>query len=397
MSIKEKLLRLRKKATKVAEVTKQEAEKAYRAKLEQVDLNARVEAIIGKYRQTLAERHATDNYLAVKMTTLRNLIEKMAVWYELRYPNDEICRMMYCEPDTPSYTDEILFKSNPYLKEMNLDFSQLEWEKFYNRNAFFRTLSENEKDFVRKPHYGKSVIISEIFIGKVYLSLSNKDMVKSVNCWGTLIGDTALSNDTLLYPGVRVGDLIGLHIEDAYKLLKEAGLPNLSCMEGIIQDYHTEVEQRDELLNAVMYRIIERGGNAIGPRRALIFAKEFDRDINIPMKYGVGHSDLAIRQFVSEYIKAGGSPDLECYLGYFQVDADKEELPTVSVREILEHNTIYTPEERELHEKLAGILRNRVDASLETDEGLNSAYREVVQRMRLERKIAKSRERTNRM
>lgn len=33
-----------------------------------------------------------------------------------------------------------------------------------------------------------------------------------------------------------------------------------------------------------MYRIIERGGNRIGPKRAFLFAKEFGRDIRIPVR-----------------------------------------------------------------------------------------------------------------
>ena len=31
----------------------------------------------------------------------------------------------------------------------------------------------------------------------------------------------------------------------------------------------------------VMYRIIERGGNRMGPRRGFLFAKEFGRNIDI--------------------------------------------------------------------------------------------------------------------
>ena len=34
------------------------------------------------------------------------------------------------------------------------------------------------------------------------------------------------------------------------------------------------------MLNCVMYRIIERGGNRIGPRRAFLYAKEFERNID---------------------------------------------------------------------------------------------------------------------
>ena len=57
------------------------------------------------------------------------------------------------------------------------------------------------------------------------------------------------------------------------------------------------------MLDAVMYRIIERGGNRMGPRRGFLFAKEFGRNIDIPMMYGVDYSDPGLRSFIIEYIK----------------------------------------------------------------------------------------------
>ena len=58
-----------------------------------------------------------------------------------------------------------------------------------------------------------------------------------------------------------------------------------------------------------MYRIIERGGNRFGPRRAFLFAKEFGRNIDVPMMYGVDTSDPGLRYFMNEYLKAGGNPE----------------------------------------------------------------------------------------
>ena len=84
-----------------------------------------------------------------------------------------------------------------------------------------------------------------------------------------------------------------------------------------------------------MYRIIERGGNRIGPRRAFLFAKEFNRNIDIPMMYGVDTSDPGLKQFVDEYIKAGGSKDLVCYGNYFSRSSKNEKLETIKVREII--------------------------------------------------------------
>ena len=62
----------------------------------------------------------------------------------------------------------------------------------------------------------------------------------------------------------------------------------------------------------------------MGPRRAFLFAKEFGRNIDIPMKYGVDYSDPGLRSFILEYIKSGGRKDLKCYVGYFYRTNDNE-------------------------------------------------------------------------
>ena len=110
-----------------------------------------------------------------------------------------------------------------------------------------------------------------------------------------------------------------------------------------------------------MYRIIERGGNRIGPRRAFLFAKEFNRNIDIPIKFGIELSDPGLRSFINEYIKLGGNNDLVCYQNYFFRASKYEECSEVTVDEILiihgcDASKFYSSEEDELHQKLVDVL-----------------------------------------
>lgn len=115
------------------------------------------------------------------------------------------------------------------------------------------------------------------------------------------------------------------------------------------------------MLDAVMYRIIERGGNRIGPRRAFLFAREFGRDISIPIVYGVDTSDPGLRQFINAYFKAGGSKDITCFVNYFSRASKNDKVDTISMRDLLRTTPndcidFYTSEEKEDMEKLTSIL-----------------------------------------
>lgn len=68
------------------------------------------------------------------------------------------------------------------------------------------------------------------------------------------------------------------------------------------------------ILNCVMYMLMFRGGNRVGPRRALIFAKEFGLDIDIPVKYEIDISDPYLLDFLFTYIRLGGNTALNCYV-----------------------------------------------------------------------------------
>lgn len=144
---------------------------------------------------------------------------------------------------------------------------------------------------------------------------------------------------------------------------------------------------KEEMLNCVMYRIIERGGNRIGPRRAFLYAKEFERNIDIPLMYAVDYSDPGLRLFINEYIKSGGFKDLECYIGYFSKINEDDKIDTVSIQQLIlkqksNASTFYTEEETNLHQRLVNLLASQVDP--------NEVKQENIKRLRIERKIKNS-------
>lgn len=80
------------------------------------------------------------------------------------------------------------------------------------------------------------------------------------------------------------------------------------------------------------------------------------------MMYAIDYSDPDLRLFINEYIKAGGSKDLECLVGYFLKVSKDEPLEKVSIQELiltLPNNTtsFYTEEENELHQRLIHSLK----------------------------------------
>lgn len=348
MNIKEELLQLREKIMKRGK--KKEESEQYK---DTYDLNDKVEEFIEWYKNNMVKGLYTDigEYnLPLKM---KNLIEKIAVWYELQYPIDEINKLvsMSCQELTKSN-----IQKNQHIKEM-LDNSL----KIANSDAMkslFDILTDEEKVYFLNRSY-KDVVYWRRGVCSVHLHLSKNGTVEMSECMDIVI------------PGISNEDLEGKNIKEVVKIIKEKGIiiPEDSELIKAIQDYNNWNYQREEILNCAMYKIIERGGNRIGPKRGFLFAKEFGRDINIPMMYAIDYSDPGLRFFINEYIKAGGSKDLECLVEYFSRVSKNEPLEKVSIQELiltLPNNTtsFYTEEEKELHQRLIHSLKK---ASLKKD------------------------------
>ena len=337
-------------------------------------LDDKVDTFINWYYENMVKGHYTEKGEYHLPREMRNLIEKMAVWYELRYPDYEINRLMHCCGQEEIDINEVMFKDNRYIKDIlddNSDIKDLDWDEFYNAHAFFSSLPWNERYYFKKYSFRNTVYLDKKHRNDLHLT--NNGYVDD-------------ADDKI---GVDYQELIGLHLKDAIKLLKEKGieLEDGNELEKEMDNYNKWNYQREEILNCVMYRIIERGGTRIGSRRAFLFAKEFDRNIDIPMIYGIDRSDPGLRLFINEYIKAGGSKDLVCLNGYYLRTSKNEKVDTITILELIEKQnnaaTFYTPEEDELHQRLVNVLASQVDQEF--------VKQEEIKKLRLERKLEKSR------
>ncbi len=335
MNIKEELLQLREKIIKKRK-TKEESEQDK----DTYDLNDKVEEFIEWYKNNIVKGLYTDIGEYHLPNEMKNFIEKIAVWYELRYPNDKI---------------NLILESSQKLKNIiNQDNKQSSPEndsEIYSIKSFYDALSNEEKLYLMQPSY-RSIVYWKGGLCLAHLHLSKKGTVEISEYMDTVIPE--ISNE----------DLEGKNIKEVVKIIKEKGIiiPENSELIKAIQVYDKLNYQREEILNCAMYRIIERGGNRIGPKRAFLFAKEFGRDISISMMYAIDYSDPELRLFINEYIKAGGSKDLECLVEYFSRISKDEPLEKVSIQELiltLPNNTtsFYTEEENELHQRLIHSLK----------------------------------------
>lgn len=347
-----------------------------------IDLNKKVDDYLNWYDANMIKGRINETNADRDIADIRDLIEKIAVWYETIYPNYVINDMMYCCGTEMNDTNEIMIDNNPYIMENfddDSDVHLLEWSKFMNIHSLIKTMPYQERYVLDKYH----------FPSIIYLVPSKKNIYDRAHIHVNKDGivDDAEYIYSLTTLTVKDEDLIGLHVKDVAKLFMEKCviLPEGNEFIRCLDAYDRYLETREGILDAIMYRIIERGGNRIGPRRAFIFAKDFERNIDIPMMYGLDHSDPGLRLFINDYIKAGGNPDLVGYTNYFNAKSDDEKIKTVSLRELFATidytcTKFYTPEEEELLTRLVTALK---PASEEVEK-------EQIKQKRIERKLAKS-------
>lgn len=405
MSIKDKLILLRKGITekkessetfgnymmynaldKICNVTTKKQEECRDTKIVPIVLDDKVNEFIDWFTENMVKGHCTDIGEYSIPIDMRNFIEKMAVWYELRYPDYEINRIMPGSSQEQIDINEVMFSNNKYtnyILDENSDIKDLDWNEFYNAKAFINSLPWSERYVFSRPKY-QDIVYWNRGHGSAHLHLTRNGFVEMSEYMDCVI------------PGISNENLEDKNIKEIVKMLKEKGVkfPEDNEFEKAIKDYDNWVYQKDEMLNCVMYRIIERGGNRIGPRRAFMFAKEFGRNIDIPMTYGVDYLDPGLRLFMNEYIKTGGSKELICYVNYFSRASKYEKLNTVTMRELIKTQwnnaaTFYTPEEDELHQRLVNALSRQINHDDLSEEQKKVKVEEVKQ-LRLQRKLEKA-------
>jgi len=81
--------------------------------------------------------------------------------------------------------------------------------------------------------------------------------------------------------------------------------------------YYPEMQLDGKNINQqVLYRIIERGENRVGARRGVLFAKDMNLDISIPVMYAMDFSDPHLLDFLKEVLP-DIKEDLICPVNYF--------------------------------------------------------------------------------
>lgn len=281
------------------------------------ELDDKVDNYIEWYYKHQNEIYKSKEYSYRETKRMRNFIERMAVWYEFKYPNNEINNALFDK----NY-------NNPNL---------------FDTHTFITLLPKNEKQYFNKPCYKKLVYFKYPNLAHMYLT--KKGLVKDV--------DGIKSNYKNFY---------GKHIKEVVSFLKKNKIDSSKYieLENAIKDYENQKYQKEEMLNCIMYRIIERDYE-YGAKRAFLFAKEFNRNIDIPLKYGISYLNSDLRLFINEYIKAGGSKDLICLIDFAARSKKNQKLKTETIQKLLEniwhrYDSKYTPEEINLQQRLINVL-----------------------------------------
>lgn len=356
-------------------------------------LDDKINQFLNWYTENVIKGNRTNIGEYFEPMKMKYLIEKMAVWYELRYPNYEINNLMLESCCDQTRINDVMFKRNQYFNGLIGEKSEyLKWDEFYNANVFINSLPWEEKSLFVKFKYPEII----------YLKPDDMDVCLCVSKNDGIVTEAKFL-DLFTQDIIKNKELEGLNVRQVAKLLDERGiiLPSNNGLSKVIDNADKWKYLKEEMLNCVMYQIIERGGNRIGPRRAFLFAREFKRNIDIPMIYGVDRFDPFLESFINMYLDAGGSKQLSCLIGYFNRTSDHANFDTITIDELIKQNSFKTTAElkeqklikekqTELLQKLAITLYNQIDQS-ELEKELAEMGKEKVKQLRLERKLEKSR------
>lgn len=295
------------------------------------DLNQKINDFILRYRETTK----SNPQMFASPREIRNLIDKVAIWYELRYPDYDVNRIIPMGLIDGTQSSQEMFENNPmYHGEEN------NWQDFYNYKAFVNALPVLERLYLSdlnypqivyldveekgiNPETGRPIVIK---VPQAHFHLTTDGHVEQAEFVETING-TKPEGLTLK----------GKSLKEAVKELEQHGIivPKNSEAKNVIRIHQIMKEAREGILDCAMYEIIERGGSKLGPRRGLLFASEFGRNMDTPMQYGIDYSDTnALINLIDTYIELGGKQDLECYEGYFYQPKNTE-LNTKSLQDIV--------------------------------------------------------------
>lgn len=301
-----------------------------------------------------------------EVKSMMNFIEKVAVWYELRYPHFTI--FVNTEGLVNDWESNLtMFEENPYIKDLLGEDSvvnDLDWSEFYNTKSFINNLCFKGREYFARPNYEKYILINGY-----HLELSKNGRV--------------LSFAGLDYYKLKKHEVNGKDIKEVVTLLKEKEIipPTGNEIDKEIQIYEGKKERKEKMLDAIMYRIIERGDTySIGARRGLLFAKEFKLDLLIPITYEIV---LGNDRYIDVFLREANKDEEVREPLKFLVPLFNSKYSEKDIEKMLMTKE-EKKQEKQLQQKLVNILATKAD---------NDEAKEDVKVLRIQRKLSKSKNR----
>lgn len=260
-----------------------------------------------------------------KTKVVEKLINKMAIWFEFKYTKNRIVELIPC-----------------YEGRKNKD-GTAPGEELMSIEQFYKALSPEERELLKVPAHQKNVHFDNQ--GKDYFCVDTEGKIIGVE------GDL----QSLIPENKRgiINDkrLIGMDLIEANELFKSEGIfitipqtkqeRKLDNAEIIMTtlSYQHDLAVYNGILDSVMAKIIDNGGPILGPRRGLLFAEEFGRNLNFPMLYAHNQFDSNSMDLVNYFINNSGQSSIPCVSGYFDSLTHASLMPTCDLKSLQPINT----------------------------------------------------------
>ena len=322
------------------------------------------------YQDNILDYQCRDEEKNEELKKIKKLISKFVAWYEIRYPDYELS----CMVPFP-YSDDS-FTMNEILKEEKQVSDEFDWATFYDKKVFLKSLSIEEKMLISNKY---------IFNGARWLHFkSQNDLLYGIQVKLSKKMNVSYLFNITLNSIEHLSNIKGKNIDEAIQILKEHGYELEKNDRSFLEYYNSKKENSCKILEAVMYSLMKSGGRYAGPRRALLFAKDFKLNLDIPMSYGIIMNDEDTLYLIDEYLKNGGSEDLTCYVESFRKDKKIMSLKDI-IEKFLNDEPSYEVQREissrkyDLEEQLVTILNSQINS-----EELEN---ERIKKYRIERKL----------
>ena len=284
------------------------------------------------------------------------LVNKMKEWYIFRYPDIYIENFFGIDKDIDVNDD--IFKNS---KKPNM-----EWCDIFNTRVFLNTLKPDLYNYLKSVRYDNTVFIRGRYLYECIL-LSKKGTIKSCHC---ILEDYDGKNIRDLYQDI-IDNKVNAKIDKGYEEYFIRELKNK--VESAINKYDEKVKAKKIMIDCVIYSLIDYFDLEIGTNRALLFAEEFNGNIDLPLIYGAHDNN---KEFINYYLMLGGNENLDCYIDY---NKNKKETLISIVNDYGKSEY-----EIEMYKRIANVLKNSLPKNIEVIERDNKIKQE-----RIKRKIKK--------